>query len=81
MSERAVPYHCPYCGGENLRPHEPASATLAEPTNVAAATLAEPTNVAGSVADAERPAGHGAWECRECTRVFSVKLIGLVVSR
>ncbi|HEX6872547.1 MAG TPA: hypothetical protein VF163_15730 [Micromonosporaceae bacterium] len=23
---------------------------------------------------------HGAWECRECTRVFSVKLIGLVVS-
>jgi ribosomal protein L37AE/L43A len=70
MSQRAVPYHCPYCGGENLRPHEPESATLAEPTNVA-----------GSFADAERPAGHGAWECRECTRVFSVKLIGLVVSR
>jgi hypothetical protein len=22
-----------------------------------------------------------AWECRECTRVFSVTLIGLVVSR
>jgi hypothetical protein len=21
MSERAVPYHCPYCGGEDLRPH------------------------------------------------------------
>ena len=22
MSERAVPFHCPYCGEENLRPHE-----------------------------------------------------------
>jgi transposase-like protein len=22
MSERAVPFHCPYCGGENLWPHE-----------------------------------------------------------
>lgn len=21
MSERAVPFHCPYCGGEDLRPH------------------------------------------------------------
>ena len=23
MSARAVPFHCPYCGDENLRPHEP----------------------------------------------------------
>jgi ribosomal protein L37AE/L43A len=46
--ERTVPYYCPYCGGEDLRPHEDQ---------------------------------HGAWECRECTRVFSVKLIGLVVKR
>jgi hypothetical protein len=22
MSERAVPFHCPYCGDENLRPYE-----------------------------------------------------------
>ena len=22
MSERAVPFHCPYCGEEDLRPHE-----------------------------------------------------------
>jgi hypothetical protein len=21
MTERAVPFHCPYCGDENLRPH------------------------------------------------------------
>ena len=22
MTERAVPFHCPYCGDENLRPSE-----------------------------------------------------------
>ena len=22
MSERAVPYHCPYCGEEDLEPYE-----------------------------------------------------------
>ncbi|HEU4515356.1 MAG TPA: hypothetical protein VFR87_19780 [Nocardioidaceae bacterium] len=22
MSERAVPFHCPYCASEDLRPHE-----------------------------------------------------------
>jgi ribosomal protein L37AE/L43A len=22
VSERAVPFHCPYCGEEDLRPHE-----------------------------------------------------------
>ena len=22
MSERAVPFYCPYCGEEDLRPHE-----------------------------------------------------------
>jgi ribosomal protein L37AE/L43A len=45
--ERTVPYYCPYCGGEDLRPHE---------------------------------ASRGGWECRECTRVFSVALIGMVVT-
>ena len=23
MTARAVPFHCPYCGDEDLRPHEP----------------------------------------------------------
>jgi transposase-like protein len=23
VSERAVPFHCPYCGDEDLRPHAP----------------------------------------------------------
>ena len=22
MSDRAVPFHCPYCGDEDLRPHQ-----------------------------------------------------------
>ena len=26
MSERAVPFHCPFCGDENLFPHEAADA-------------------------------------------------------
>ena len=25
MSARAVPFHCPYCGEEDLYPHEPAA--------------------------------------------------------
>ncbi|MCY7342172.1 MAG: Insertion element protein [Pseudonocardia sp.] len=49
---RAVPFYCPFCGEEDLRPHE------------------------------QEPAAHGtggAWHCRSCTRVFSLKLVGLVV--
>jgi ribosomal protein L37AE/L43A len=43
-AERAAPLYCPYCGDEDLRPHE---------------------------------ATHGAWECRSCARVFSLKFLGL----
>ena len=47
MSEqRAVPFYCPFCGEEDLRPHEDA---------------------------------YGSWHCQSCTRVFSLKLVGLVV--
>ncbi len=27
MSARGVPYHCPYCGDEDLWPHEPEDGT------------------------------------------------------
>ncbi len=27
MSARAVPFHCPYCGNEDLRPHEAVDAS------------------------------------------------------
>ena len=51
MSEaRAVPFYCPFCGEEDLRPHEATHGA------------------------------HGAWHCRACTRVFSLKLVGLVTS-
>jgi ribosomal protein L37AE/L43A len=46
--QRAVPFYCPFCGEEDLRPHEDQN---------------------------------GAWHCRSCTRVFSLKLIGLAVQR
>ncbi|MBS42287.1 MAG: hypothetical protein CMH83_03735 [Nocardioides sp.] len=29
MSERAVPFHCPYCGETDLFPHEPADGSVA----------------------------------------------------
>jgi ribosomal protein L37AE/L43A len=45
---RGEVYHCPYCGGEDLRPHE------------------EPA---------------GAWLCRSCARVFTVRLVSVDESR
>lgn len=42
-----VPYYCPYCASEDLRPSGPQG---------------------------------GAWECRSCTRVFTVTFRGLVVT-
>ncbi|WP_028473505.1 hypothetical protein [Nocardioides alkalitolerans] len=30
MSERAAPYHCPYCADEDLRPHEVVDAGTGE---------------------------------------------------
>ncbi|GGM81754.1 hypothetical protein GCM10007977_098980 [Dactylosporangium sucinum] len=47
MSERMAPLYCPYCGDEDLRPHEDT---------------------------------HGAWDCRSCARVFSLKFLGLAAS-
>jgi hypothetical protein len=51
--QRAVPFYCPFCGDEDLRP---------------------PAEKASPHEDA-----HGAWHCQSCTRVFSLKLVGLVV--
>ncbi len=28
MSDRAQPFHCPYCGDDNLWPHEPAEGVV-----------------------------------------------------
>ncbi|MDF9715321.1 hypothetical protein INN71_10025 [Nocardioides sp. ChNu-153] len=37
MSERAAPYHCPYCAEEDLRPHETTDPTTGEVTSPAGA--------------------------------------------
>jgi hypothetical protein len=63
--DRAVPFYCPYCSGEDLRPYEDQPGGLEERSDTSTA--------------ASRTA-HGGWECRECTRVFSVKLLGLRVN-
>ena len=47
---RAVPFYCPFCGEEDLRPHP------------------------------GEPAASPSWHCRSCTRVFTLKLVGLVTS-
>jgi transposase-like protein len=47
---RAVPFYCPFCGEEDLRPYSDDQGT-----------------------------SHG-WHCRSCTRVFTLKLVGLVAS-
>ena len=53
-SQRAVPFHCPFCGGEDLWPHEVVEA------------------------DGRTTSPHGAWECRECLRAFSLRLLGII---
>ena len=69
MSERAVPFHCPYCGDEDLRPSE----APAEPQRTAGRTGA---------AEAAGPTGPGgaAWECRSCNRAFTLAFRGLLAS-
>ncbi|MFI7633554.1 Insertion element protein [Nonomuraea sp. NPDC049400] len=63
MSERAVPFHCPYCGDEDLEPYE-------GELNVAGS--ATTLDVAGS-------ATGGGWYCRACARAFKLKFLGIGV--
>jgi transposase-like protein len=64
MSEnRAAPLYCPYCGEEDLRPHD----------GSARSEGSEPRS-----RDQASPASHGAWECHACARVFTVKFVGLL---
>jgi hypothetical protein len=61
MSGGAAAGYCPYCGDEDLRP------TIVAPD---AEPAAEPAGVG-------RKPEPGAWECRSCARVFSVRFLGL----
>ena len=62
MSARMTPFHCPYCGEENLWPHEVAP---------------DGTGGTGGAGGAGG-AGHGAWECRSCQRAFKVSFLGIL---
>ncbi|MBX6354584.1 MAG: hypothetical protein IRZ05_01880 [Micromonosporaceae bacterium] len=57
VTERTATMYCPYCGDEDLRPHEDAR---------------------GAAAGQAPQTAPGAWECRSCARVFSVRFIGLL---
>ncbi len=58
MSGRVVPYQCPYCGEDDLRPYEPEGDTD------------------GGDADGAVKL-RGAWHCRDCIRVFTLKYHGM----
>jgi hypothetical protein len=80
-NQRSVPYFCPYCGGEDLRPYEPApdavNATSDAPNPTSDAP--NPTSDAPNPTSGDLARSRAGWECRECTRVFSVTFLGLVV--
>ncbi|WP_199039122.1 hypothetical protein [Glycomyces salinus] len=64
MSGRVVPYYCPYCGEEDLRPYEPEG----------------DSDVAVPHGDARGAVSlRGGWHCRDCTRVFTLKHHGMAV--
>ncbi|WP_101784340.1 hypothetical protein [Nonomuraea indica] len=70
MSTRAVPFHCPYCGDEDLEPYE------GEPAAAGPVTGQTAGHTAG------HGAGHGAgggWYCRACARAFKLKFLGIGV--
>jgi hypothetical protein len=60
---RAVPYFCPFCAEEDLRPFERASSRHSAPE------LSDEND------RTER--AHGVWHCRSCLRTFSVRFHGL----
>ncbi|TMR08452.1 hypothetical protein ETD86_47725 [Nonomuraea turkmeniaca] len=81
MSTRAVPFHCPYCGDEDLEPYEGELNTggPAAAPNTAGSAAAHHT--AGSAA-AHHTAGSAAgagWYCRACARAFKLKFLGIGV--
>ncbi len=67
---RAVPFYCPFCGEEDLFPTE------TRPRSAASGPEARLGGGPGKASAHEET--HGAWHCRSCTRVFTLKLVGLV---
>jgi hypothetical protein len=71
--QRAVPFYCPFCGDEDLFPAPPRGQGDADSEAVG------PRRGGGPEKTRAHEDQHGAWHCRSCTRVFSLKLLGLVV--
>lgn len=57
MSERAVPFHCPYCGDEDLRPAEP------ERHSPRPDGAGRPAGASGSAGPATGRSGWSSWAC------------------
>jgi hypothetical protein len=71
---RAVPFYCPFCGEEDLYP-----TTTRRDGGI---ELDEQARRGGGPESQMRHEDtHGAWHCRSCTRVFTLKLVGLVTTR
>lgn len=64
---RIVPYFCPYCAEEDLRPWESDDETSADEKPAENQSPSRP----GAV--------RGAWHCTSCTRVFTVAFQGMVI--
>ena len=70
--QRQPPFYCPYCAEEDLVPHVPAPAVAADVPTGREAAAGRPTDTAPTVAP-------GAWLCKSCLRVFSVRFHGVGV--
>jgi transposase-like protein len=65
VTARVVPYYCPYCGEEDLRPYEPEADSAVDFGH----------GEAGGAINVR-----GRWHCADCTRVFAVKYHGMAAA-
>jgi hypothetical protein len=84
MSERVAPQYCPYCGETDLWPHGEShfdNGSASAPQDGASDRTKVADNGSASAPQdgaLDRPKA-APWECRSCTRVFTVKFVGMVV--
>ena len=70
MTERAVPFYCPYCGEEDLEPKLPTKRASQR------AVASEERNGGGGW-DLEPREHDGNWHCRSCARAFRLTFAGV----
>jgi len=90
MTERATPFYCPYCGDEDLWPEErseEAPAGLTEERDRERGTSDDPATREGggrrmsAATHSAQEEPHAAWLCASCRRVFTVKFVGLNLTK